>query len=341
MQSIHQNQATASGTSTTMKAITQSAYGSPQTVLRYQEAAIPTVGDGEVLVRAKAAGTHIGDWLVVNGLPYIIRGMGYGLRKPKHKVPGTEISGVVETVGAGVNGLEPGDEVFGWVSGGGFAEFVSVPQESLAPKPTNLTFEQAAVVPISAFAALEALRDKAEIQPGHRALIIGASGGVGSYAVQIAKALGAEVTGVASTRNLDMVRSLGADHVIDYTTTDFAENESAYNVIIDTAGNSPLSRIRRALTPTGTLVIVGGSGGRWLMGAGRSARAGLLSLFIGQNLMAFVSKPSHEKLMTLRAQIEAGDVTPVIDRTYELADTPAALSYVGERHTSGKTVITI
>ena len=341
MQPIHQNQATASGTAPTMKAITQSAYGSPETVLRHQEAPIPTAGDGEVLVRAKAAGTHIGDWLVVNGLPYIIRGMGYGLRKPKHKVPGTEISGLVETVGAGVNGFKPGDEVFGWVSGGGFAEFVSVPQESLAPKPANLTFEQAAVVPISAFAALEALRDKAEVQAGQRVLIIGASGGVGSYAVQIAKALGAEVTGVASTRNLDMVRSLGADHVIDYTTTDFAQNESAYDVIIDTAGNSPLSRIRRALTPTGTLVIVGGSGGRWLMGAGRSARAGLLSLFIGQNLMAFVSKPSHEKLMTLRGLIEAGDVTPVIDRTYELAATPAALAYVGERHTSGKTVITI
>ena len=341
MQSIHQNQATTSGPATTMKAITQSAYGSPETVLRHQEAPIPTAGDGEVLVRAKAAGTHIGDWLVVNGLPYIIRGMGYGLRKPKHKVPGTEISGLVETVGAGVNGFKPGDEVFGWVSGGGFAEFVSVPQESLAPKPTNLTFEQAAVVPISAFAALEALRDKAEVQAGQRVLIIGASGGVGSYAVQIAKALGAEVTGVASTHNLDMVRSLGADHVIDYTTTDFAQNESDYDVIIDTAGNSPLSRIRRALTPTGTLVIVGGSGGRWLMGAGRSARAGLLSLFISQNLMAFVSKPSHEKLMTLRGLIEAGDVTPVIDRTYELAATPAALAYVGERHTSGKTVITI
>lgn len=323
-----------------MKAITQYKYGSPGDVLEIQEINKPVVKDDEVLVRVRVAGVHIGDWLVISGLPYLIRLMGYGLRKPKNRVPGTEMSGVIEEVGKDVTEFQTGDEVFGWGKGA-FAEYVAVPEDALVLKPANATFEQAAAVPISAFTALQAVRDHGKVQPGQKVLIIGASGGVGTFAVQIAKYYGAEVTGVCSTRNVDMVRSIGANHVIDYTTEDFSQGVERYDVIIDTAGNSSLSNLRRVLTPKGALVIVGGNGGRWLMGVGRSIRAQLLSLFVSQRLGTFISKTTREDLMVLKELIEAGKVTPVIDVVYALSDAAEAVGHVGERHSQGKTVITV
>ena len=234
----------------------------------------------------------------------------------------------------------PGDEVYGF-GNGSFAEFVAVPEDSLAPKPANLTFEQAAAVPISGLAALEALRDTGKVGPGQKVLIIGASGAVGTFAVQIAKALGAEVTGVAGTQNLELVQSIGADHVIDYTTEDIADGGPRYDVILDLAGNRSLANLRGALAPQGTLVIVGGSGGKWLMGFGRTTRAALLSPFVGQQLRPFISKPSRENLITLSGLIAAGDVTPVVDRTFSLGEAAEAVTYVGERHTRGKSVVTV
>jgi NADPH:quinone reductase-like Zn-dependent oxidoreductase len=323
-----------------MNAIVQDEYGAPLDVLSLQEVETPAVGDGDVLVKVRAAGVHIGDWLVGSGLPYMIR-LGYGLTKPKNRVPGMEFAGVIETVGKNVDQFQPGDEVFGFSNAGAFAEYVSVSQDSLALKPANATFEQAAALPISGFTAIQAIRDKGQVEEGQRVLVIGASGGVGTYAVQVAKAYGAEVTGVCSTRNVDMVRSIGADHVVDYTQTDITEGEQQYDVILDTAGNRSLSDLRRALTPTGTLVIVGGSGGPWLMGVGRSLNALALSPFTGQNLTMFLSKTTKEDLTALAELVDSGDVVPVIDGSYALAETPQALTHVGERHTRGKTVITV
>ena len=324
----------------TMKAIAQDEYGAPEDVLELREMEMPTVGDDEVLVRVQAAGVHIGDWLVTSGLPYLIRLMGYGLRKPKQKVPGMEIAGHVEAIGMNVTEFEPGDEVFGFCTGG-FAEHVSVSRDALVRKPANVTFEQASAVPISAFTALQAVRDQAEVQPGQKVLVIGASGGVGTFAVQIAKAYGAEVTGVCSARNVDLVRSIGADHVIDYTREDINHSGQRYDVILDMAGNRSLSDLRRALTPEGTLVIVGGSGGRWLMGFGRTLRAVVLSPFVSQRLRQFMSATTKEDLVVLGNLIEDGKVTPVIDRTFPLRETPEAIAHVGRRHTRGKTVITV
>ncbi|MCL1693581.1 MAG: NAD(P)-dependent alcohol dehydrogenase [Actinomycetia bacterium] len=323
-----------------MKAITQEEYGAPGDVLRLQEIEKPSIGDDEVLVRVQATGIHIGDWLVTSGVPYLIRLMGYGLRKPKTKVPGTEFAGSVEAVGRNVRQFQPGDEVFGFGTGG-FAEYASVSQDALVLKPANVTFEQAAAVPVSGFTALQALRDQAKVQPGQKVLIIGASGGVGTYAVQIAKAFGAEVTGVCSTRNVDMVRSIGADHVIDYTKEDIAESGQRYDVILDMAGNRSISELRGALTREGTLVIVGGTGGRFLMGFGRTLRGVALSPFVGQNLRQFMSSTNKDDLVVLKELIEDEKVTPVVDRTFALEDTAEALSYVGQRHTRGKTVVTI
>jgi len=323
----------------TMKAIVQYEYGSPD-VLELKEFDKPVVKDNEVLVGVHAAGVHIGDWLVMRGLPCLIRLMGYGLLKPKNSVPGLEVAGHVEAVGKNVTQFQPGDEVFGWCTGA-FAEYVSVSEDALALKPANLTFEQAAAVPISAFTALQALRDKGQVQPGQNVLIIGASGGVGTFAVQIAKSYGAEVTGVCSTKNVDMVRSIGADHVIDYTQEDITQSGQRYGLILDTAGNRSLSHLRRALTPRGTLVIVGGSGGRWLMGSGRTVRALVLSPFVSQRLRPFMSTENKEDLVVLKELIESGKVTPVIDRTYGLSEVPESIGYVGERHARGKVVITV
>jgi NADPH:quinone reductase-like Zn-dependent oxidoreductase len=304
-----------------MKAIVQDAYGSTD-VLQLRDIDMPEIADDEVLVRVHAAGVDRGVWHLMTGLPYPIRLAGYGLRAPKTPVPGADVAGVVEAVGKDVTRFQPGDEVFG-IGKGAFAEYARAPENKLAPRPANLTFEQAAVVAISGLPALQGLRDKARVEPGQKVLIIGASGGVGTYAVQLAKAFGAHVTGVCSTTKVDLVRSLGADHVIDYTRDDFAEGEQRYDVILDIGGNASLSRLRRALAPKGTLVIVGGeAGGRWLGGNDRQLRALLLSRFVGQELTTFISKENHQDMLVLRELIEAGKVTPVIDRTYPLSEVP-------------------
>jgi NADPH:quinone reductase-like Zn-dependent oxidoreductase len=321
-----------------MQAIIHSRYGSPD-ALELKDIDTPVTTDDAVLVRVHAAAVGKGDWLTVQGLPYVAR-LRYGLPNPKHPVPGFDVAGGVEAVGSNVTQLRPGDAVFGWCEGS-FAEYASVPQSQLARKPANLTFEQAAAVPISGFAALQALRDTGGVRPGQQVVIIGASGGVGSFAVQLAKAFGAEVTGVCSTKSVDMVRSLGADQVIDYTQEDFTRTGQRYDLILEMAGNRSLADLRRALTPKGTLVLVGGSGSRWFMGTGRTLRAVLVSPFVGQRLRSFFSKPRGADLVVLQEFIEAGKVTPMIDRTFPLGETPEAIKYVGERSTQGKTVITL
>ena len=323
----------------TMRAIVQNRYGSPDEVLELREIERPVVGDDEVVVRVHAAGVAIGDWLTVQGMPYIAR-PGYGLLKPRNRVAGFEMAGTVESIGTNVTEFRPGDEVFGWCKGA-LAEYVAVSQEALERKPANLSLEQAAVVPTSGFAALQALRDAGRIQQGQEVLILGASGAVGTFAVQIARALGGKVTGVCGTRNLDMVRSIGADRVIDYTREDVTRTGPRYDLVLDLAGNRPLSGLRRTLKPGGTLVIVGGSGGPWTMGFGRTIRATFVSPFVRQQLRPFFSKPNKADLMVLRELIEAGDLTPVIDRTYPLREAADAVAYIGARHTRGKTVITV
>ncbi len=324
-----------------MKAIVQDEYGEVDDVLRLEEIDKPEIGADEVLVRVHAAGVDRGVWHVMTGLPYPIRLAGYGLRAPKTPVPGMDVAGVVEAVGKDVTRFRFGDEVFG-VAKGSFAEYARAPENKLAPKPANLTFEQAAAVAISGLTALQALRDGGKVQPGQRVLIIGASGGVGSYAVQLAKAFGAHVTGVCSTTKVDMVRSIGADQVIDYTRDDFAEGEQRYDLILDIGGNSSLSRLRHALTPKGTLTIVGGeTGGRWLGGYDRMLRAPLVSTFVGQKLGALVSSENHEDMLVLKELIEAGKVTPAIDRTYPLSEASKAIRHVEEGHARGKVVITV
>jgi NADPH:quinone reductase-like Zn-dependent oxidoreductase len=321
-----------------MKAIVHSRYGPPD-VLELKDIDKPVVNDDAVLVRVHAAAVGKGDWLTVRGLPYVAR-MRYGLPNPKHSVPGFDVAGRVEAAGSNASQLQQGDEVFGWCDGS-FAEYASVPEGQLARKPANLSFEQAAAVPISGFAALQALRDTGAVQPGQQVVIIGASGGVGSFAVQLAKAFGAEVTGVCSTKSLEMVRSIGADHVIDYTQQDFTQTGQRYDLILEMAGNRSLADLRRALTPKGTLVLVGGSGGKWFMGTGRTLRAVLVSPFVGQRLRSFLSKPRGADLVVLQELLEAGKLTPVIDRTFPLSEAAEAIRYVGERSTQGKTVITV
>ena len=276
---------------------------------------------------------------MARGQPYIAR-MATGLRKPKNNVAGTDLAGAVEAVGKDVTRFQPGDEVFGWCDGA-FAEHASAGEGHFVLKPADLMFEQAATVATSAIAALQAVRDQGEIQAGQKVLIIGASGGVGTFAVQIAKAFGAETTGVCSTRNVDLVRSIGVDHVIDYTQEDFSRSGHRYDLILDTAGNRSLSSLRRALSPKGTLVIGGGRGGPWLMGVDRQFRALVLSPFVSQRLRALASRRTHEDLVVLKELIEARKVTPVIDRTYPLSETPQAVDHVDKGHTQGKTVITV
>jgi NADPH:quinone reductase-like Zn-dependent oxidoreductase len=323
-----------------MKAIVHDTYG-PADVLEHRDIDKPEVVDDEVLIRVHAAGVDRGVWHVMTGLPYPIRLAGYGLRAPKNPVLGMDVAGVVEAVGDDVTRFRPGDEVFG-IGKGTFAEYTRALESKLAPKPANLTFEQAAVVAVSGLPALQGLRDRGRIGPGQRVLIIGASGGVGTYAVQLAKAFGAEVTGVCTTTKVDMVRSIGADHVIDYRRDDFAEGEQRYDVILDIGGNAALSRLRRALVPKGTLVIAGGeTGGRWLGGSDRQLRALVLSRFVGQTLTTFISSENHEDLLVLKELIESGKVTPVIDRSYSLAEAPEAIRYLEQGHARGKVVITV
>jgi NADPH:quinone reductase-like Zn-dependent oxidoreductase len=323
-----------------MKAIVQDSYG-PADVLELRDIERPAIADDEVLVRVRAAGVDRGVWHIMTGLPYPIRLAGYGLRAPKTPVPGMDLAGVVAAVGKEVTRFRPGDEVFG-IGKGTYAEYARAPENKLAPKPADLTFEQAAALAISGLTALQGLRDHGKVQPGQTVLIVGASGGVGTYAVQIAKALGAQVTGVCSTTKIDLVRSLGADHVVDYTREDFADGEHHYDVILDIGGVSSLSRLRTALTPEGTLVIVGGEGGgRWLGGADRLLRAPLLSLFVRQQLTTLVSSENHEDMLVLKDLVEGGKVTPVVDRTYPLSEAPKAIRYVEEGHARGKVVVTV
>jgi NADPH:quinone reductase-like Zn-dependent oxidoreductase len=323
-----------------MKAIVLDRYGAPGDVLELQEIDKPVVGDDDVLVRVHAAGVDPGVWHLVRGEAYIAR-MAFGLRKPKNKALGRDAAGTVEAVGRNVTRLQPGDEVYAEIDTGSFAEYACVSEGVLGRKPANLTFEQAAAVPLSANTALQGLRDSGNVQPGQKVLINGASGGVGTFAVQIAKSLGADVTGVCSTRNVDLIRSIGADHVYDYTQEDFTRSGQRYDLILDLIGNHSLSDCRRALTPKGTLVLSSGNGGRWLGPFGRIINALALSPFVGQRLRPLVAKRSNENLVVLTELIESGKVTPVIDRTYPLSETPEAIRYVEEGHARGKVVIAV
>jgi NADPH:quinone reductase-like Zn-dependent oxidoreductase len=324
--------------SPTMRAIVQDAYGTTD-VLRLAQVAKPRIGEDEVLVEVRAAGLDRGTWHSMTGRPYLMRILGFGFRGPKNAVPGLDVAGTVAAIGSAVTRFEIGDEVFG-ISRGSFAEYAAVREDKLSRKPANLTFEEAAVVPISAGTALQALTDVGRIRPGQRVLVIGASGGVGSYAVQLAKAFDAEVTAVCSTAKLDLVRSLGADHVVDYTRQDFADGATTYDLVLDIGGNSSLTRLRRALTSTGTLVIVGGEeGGRWTGGFGRTLRAPLLSPFVRQRLTMLASKERASDQERLVPLLEAGQVTPSIDRSYRLDQVPEALRHLEAGDVRGKVVI--
>ncbi|MEU4483040.1 NAD(P)-dependent alcohol dehydrogenase [Micromonospora sp. NPDC023966] len=326
-----------------MKAIFQDAYG-PADVLQLRDIDQPPAGDDEVLVRVRAAGVDPGVWHLMTGHPYLVRAFGFGLRRPKVPVRGVDLAGVVEAVGAAVTDLHPGDEVYGVCESGSYAEYATARRQRLAHKPANTTFEQAAVAPISGVTALQAVRDCAGVQPDQQVMVIGAAGGVGSFAVQIAKAYGATVTGVCSTGKSDLVRSLGADDVIDYTRDEIDRNGPRYDVLIDTAGNRPLRLLRRALTPRGTLVLVGGEngGGPLLAGFDRAMlRAPLLSMVTRQRLRNLIAKVGAADLDELRRHIESGAVTPVIDRTYPLSAAPDAIRHVAAGHARGKTVVTV
>lgn len=324
-----------------MKAVVQHTYGDAGDVLRLEDVDKPTIAADEVLVRVQAASVDRGTWHIMAGLPYPVRAAGFGLRKPKHLNPGRSLAGTVEAVGNEVTSFQPGDEVFG-VCDGSFAPYVRARTDKLALKPKNLSFEQAAAVPVSALTALQGVRDHGRVQAGQQVLVIGASGGVGTFAVQIAKAFGADVTGVCSTSKVDLVRSIGADHVIDYTHEDFADGGQRYDVILDTGGHASLSRLRRALAPRGTLVIVGSeTGGRWLAGSDRQLRAMALSPFIGQKLGTFISSENAQDLIVLTELIESGKLTPVIDRSYPLSEVSAAIRHLQEGRATGKVVINV
>jgi len=315
-----------------MKAVVYEKFGPPDVVLQLKEVEQPTPGDNEVLVKVHAVSINFGDWAYVRGEPFIVRLIGAGLLKPKYKILGSDIAGRIEAIGRNVEQFQPGDEVFGELamSGwGGFAEYACAPENVLALKPANLTFEEAAAVPQAATVALHGLRDKGQVQPGQKVLINGASGGIGTFAVQVAKSFGAEVTGVCSTRNLDMVRSIGADHVIDYTQEDFTQNEGRYDRIIDIVANRSMSDYMRALSPEGNYVAVA------FNPSSMFARGG------GKKAGSLVVESSVEDLVFLKELIEAGKVVPVIDRRYPLSEVAEALLYYGERHSRGKVVITV
>ena len=319
-----------------MQAIVQDKYGSAD-VLELRDIEKPPIGDMEVLVRVHAASVHVGDWILMSGTPYVMR-MATGLRKPKNQVPGTDIAGTVEAVGKDVTQLRPGDEVFGWCTGA-FAEYASASADHLVLKPASLTFEQAAAVGVSATTALQLLRDDGKIHPGQKVLINGASGGVGTFAVQIAKAFGAEVTGVTSTGNLDMVRSIGADHVIDYTSEDFRKGGPRYDLILDNVGNYSMSETRRALTPNGTLLSNGGghAGGK----LSRVIRLTVVSMFVHQQGKPSVKTQNRADLVALKELVKAGKLTPVSDSTYPLRETPRAIGHVAAGHARGTVVIAL
>jgi NADPH:quinone reductase-like Zn-dependent oxidoreductase len=325
-----------------MRAIVHDRYGTaPEDVLRLKEVDKPSIADDQVLVRVHAASVDRGTWHIMAGLPYPIRVAGFGLRKPKYLNPGRSLAGTIEAVGHDVTDFEPADEVFG-ICNGSFAEYVAVRTDKLAAKPSNLSFDQAAAVPISGIAALQAVRDHGRIKAGQKVVVVGASGGVGSFAVQIAKAFGAEVSGVCSTAKVDLVRALGADHVIDYNRQDFADGRNRYDVILDIGGNRRLSHLRRALTRKGTLVIVGGeTDGRWLGGTDRQLRALVLSRLVSQKLGTFIASENAADLIALRELIEAGQVKSAVDRTYPLSDAPTAIRHLIDGRARGKIVITV
>jgi NADPH:quinone reductase-like Zn-dependent oxidoreductase len=327
------------GQDKTMKAIVYSRYGSAD-VLELKNIDKPVVRDDQVLVRIRAASANPLDWHVMRGQPYIMRPQS-GLRGPKRRVLGNDMAGEVEAVGKNVTRFRPGDAVMADVDGS-FAEYTSASEDILGLKPANLTFEQAAAVPVAGVTALQGLRDHGRIRSEQKVLIIGASGGVGTFAVQIAKSFGANVTGVCSTRNVDMVRSIGADHVIDYTREDFTQSEQKYDLILQLAGTRSPSDCRRALTSSGTLVLSSGeSSGRWMGPVGRIMKAIVLSPFVSQKLGTFLAERSKEDLQVLGELIEAGKVTPVIDRTYPLREVPEAIRYLEQGHARGKVVITV
>ncbi len=321
----------------TMQAIVQDTYGSAD-VLRLARIAKPEIGDDDVLVRVHAAGVHIGDWHVMTGLPYLLRVVGFGFRAPNVRVRGMDVAGTVEAIGQNVSQFQLGDEVFGTCNGS-FAEHASAAADTLALKPLNLSFEQAAAVPTSAVAALQALRDAGRIKSGHKVLIIGASGGVGLFAVQIAKSFGAEVTGVCSTPKVDLVRAI-ADHVIDYTNEDFTQSGQQYDLILVMGGNHSLSQLKRVLSPGGTLVPVGTEAGNRWVGGKAWIQAMLLSRLV-RHLRPLASEPNQADLQFLTELIEAGKITPVIAKTYPLSEVPAAIQCLHEGHPGGKIVITV
>jgi NADPH:quinone reductase-like Zn-dependent oxidoreductase len=319
-----------------MQAIVQDRYGSAD-VLQAQEIRRPDIADDEVLVRVHAASIHVGDWVVMTGVPYVMR-MATGLRKPKQRVPGTDVAGTVEAVGPQVQGLRPGDEVLGWCTGA-FAEYAAAPEAHFVKKPANLTFEQAAAIGVSATTALQLLRDDGKVEAGEKVLINGASGGVGTFAVQIAKTFGAEVTGVCSTRNVELVRSIGADHVIDYTREDFRNGTERYDLILDNVGDRSMADTRRALSPTGTLISNGGghSDGK----LGRTLRLMLASLVVRQQAGPTIKAQNHPDLLALAALAEAGEVTPVIGGTYPLNRATEAIGHVATGRARGTLVLNV
>ncbi|MFN8496564.1 MAG: NAD(P)-dependent alcohol dehydrogenase [Anaerolineae bacterium] len=323
-----------------MKAIVNTQYGPPD-ILQLKEVDKPTAGDGEVLVRIYAASVNAADWHVLTADIFLVRVMVGGLRKPKHTILGADIAGVVEAVGAGVTQFRPGDEVYGDIAlygFGGFAEYVAVPERALAPKPTNLSFEEAAAVPLAAVTALQGLRDQGHIRAGQKVLINGASGGVGSYAVQIAKAFDAEVTAVCSTRNVDQARSLGADHVIDYTKEDFTKTGQQYDLILAANGNRSISDYRRALAPQGVYVMAGGQPSQMFQAL---LLGPLMSIGGDKKLGGLSAKTNQADLVAVKGLIEAGKVKPVIDRRYPLSETAEAMRYLGAGHARGKVVVTV
>jgi NADPH:quinone reductase-like Zn-dependent oxidoreductase len=319
-----------------VKAIVQDRYGSAG-VLQARDIEMPQVRDKEVLVRVRAASIHLGDWVIMTGSPFVMR-FATGLRKPRNAVPGTDVAGTVEAVGEGVQRLRPGDEVFGWCAGA-FAEYASASEDQFVAKPANLTFEQAAAVGVSATTALQLLRDNGNVKPGHTVLINGASGGVGTFAVQIAKAFGAEVSGVCSTKNVDMVRAIGADHVIDYTREDFTQGERRYDLILDNVGNHAMARTRRVLTPHGMLISNGGGHADGKLG--RTIRTMLVSMFVRQQANPSLKTQNRDDLIALKELVEAGKVRPIVDGTYPLANVPEAIARVAAGHARGTVVVTV
>jgi NADPH:quinone reductase-like Zn-dependent oxidoreductase len=335
-----------------MMAIVQNRYGPPD-VLELREIDEPVAGDDQLLVRVQAASVHADVWHVMRGVPYVLRIMGAGLRRPRHLVPGTDLAGVVESVGRSVTRFQSGDEVFGqtlvanlWRHGGAFAEYAAVPEARFERKPTGLTFEQAAAVPTSGSLALQGVRDEGRVEAGQEVLINGAAGAVGSFAVQLAKAYGAHVTGVDAPRKLDMLRSIGVDRVLDYTQEDFTRSGKRYDVILDIAGNHPWPDIRRAITPEGTFVLIGhdhygGSGHRWFGSLGRFAKLIVISPFVSQLHPFRGAKDPGDRLLVMKELIETGKITPVIDRTFPLSEVPGAIRFLESGQAQGKVIITV